>query len=32
MTKPLTKTVQRVPEKNQSHKGAGAAPNASGAR
>lgn len=26
MTKPLTKTVQPVPEKNQSHKGAGSAP------
>ena len=26
MTKPLTKTVQPVPEENQSHKGAGSAP------
>jgi hypothetical protein len=26
MTKPLTKTVQPVPDENQSHKGAGGAP------
>jgi hypothetical protein len=26
MTKPLTKTVQPVPDENQSHKGAGSAP------
>lgn len=26
MTKPLTRTVQPVPDENQSHKGAGSAP------
>lgn len=26
MTKPLTKTVQPVPDENRSHKGAGSAP------
>ncbi|MEY9704076.1 hypothetical protein ABIE71_006819 [Bradyrhizobium diazoefficiens] len=26
MTRPLTKTVQPVPEENRSHKGAGSAP------
>jgi hypothetical protein len=26
MTKPLTKTIQPVPEENQSHKGPGSAP------
>lgn len=30
MTKPLTKTVQPVPEENQSHKGAGMLLRASG--